>query len=54
MLSAFLTQAFLNDLFKQHHKEVSSDKLEEYTDTMVGTRSLFPWGVYITAQLAGQ
>lgn len=28
-------QAFLGDLFQQHHKDVSADKLEEYTDTMV-------------------
>uniref|UniRef100_A0A672G9F3 Secretagogin n=1 Tax=Salarias fasciatus TaxID=181472 RepID=A0A672G9F3_SALFA len=27
--------AFLKDLFQQHHKEVSSDKLEEYTDAMM-------------------
>lgn len=28
-------QAFLGDLFQQHHKNVLADKLEEYTDTMV-------------------
>lgn len=49
MSSAFLIQAFLNDLFKQHRREVSPDKLEEYTDTMVGTHSLSSWGVYVTA-----
>uniref|UniRef100_H2TKC0 Secretagogin n=1 Tax=Takifugu rubripes TaxID=31033 RepID=H2TKC0_TAKRU len=27
--------AFLGDLFQQHHKDVSADKLEEYTDTMM-------------------
>lgn len=31
----FFFQAFLGDLFQQHHKDVSADKLEEYTDTMV-------------------
>lgn len=30
-----VSQAFLKDLLEQHHKRVSSDKLEEYTDTMV-------------------
>lgn len=34
----FFFQAFLGDLFQQHHKDVSSDKLEEYTDTMVALR----------------
>uniref|UniRef100_A0A8C9XWN8 Secretagogin n=1 Tax=Sander lucioperca TaxID=283035 RepID=A0A8C9XWN8_SANLU len=34
-ISARELKAFLKDLFQQHHKEVSSDKLEEYTDTMV-------------------
>lgn len=34
----FLLQAFLGDLFQQHHKDVSADKLEEYTDTMVALR----------------
>uniref|UniRef100_A0A3Q3GQW3 Secretagogin n=1 Tax=Kryptolebias marmoratus TaxID=37003 RepID=A0A3Q3GQW3_KRYMA len=28
-------KAFLKDLFQQHNKDVSSDKLEEYTDTMM-------------------
>uniref|UniRef100_A0A3B3XKT7 Secretagogin n=1 Tax=Poecilia mexicana TaxID=48701 RepID=A0A3B3XKT7_9TELE len=28
-------KAFLKDLFQQHHKEVSPDKLEEYTDAMM-------------------
>uniref|UniRef100_A0A3B3DHK1 Secretagogin n=1 Tax=Oryzias melastigma TaxID=30732 RepID=A0A3B3DHK1_ORYME len=28
-------QAFLKDLFEQHHRQVSSDKLEEYTDAMM-------------------
>uniref|UniRef100_A0A3Q2CM71 Secretagogin n=1 Tax=Cyprinodon variegatus TaxID=28743 RepID=A0A3Q2CM71_CYPVA len=28
-------KAFLNDLFQQHHKQVSPVKLEEYTDTMM-------------------
>uniref|UniRef100_A0A3Q0RTQ3 Secretagogin, EF-hand calcium binding protein n=1 Tax=Amphilophus citrinellus TaxID=61819 RepID=A0A3Q0RTQ3_AMPCI len=28
-------KAFLKDLFELHHKEVSPDKLEEYTDTMM-------------------
>lgn len=32
-------QAFLGDLFQQHHKDVSADKLEEYTDTMVALYS---------------
>lgn len=40
MRSAFLPQAFLGDLFSKHQKEVSSEKLEEYTDTMVGTPAL--------------
>lgn len=40
MWSAFLPQAFLGDLFSKHQKEVSSEKLEEYTDTMVGTPAL--------------
>lgn len=31
----FVFQAFLGDLFQQHHKDLSADKLEEYTDTMV-------------------
>lgn len=31
----FFSQAFLKDLFQQHDKEVSPDKLEEYTDAMV-------------------
>uniref|UniRef100_A0A672FSU6 Secretagogin n=1 Tax=Salarias fasciatus TaxID=181472 RepID=A0A672FSU6_SALFA len=34
-ISAQELQAFLKDLFQQHHKEVSSDKLEEYTDAMM-------------------
>uniref|UniRef100_A0A7N6A446 Secretagogin n=1 Tax=Anabas testudineus TaxID=64144 RepID=A0A7N6A446_ANATE len=34
-ISAQELKAFLKDLFQQHHKEVSSDKLEDYTDTMV-------------------
>ncbi|TNN79986.1 Secretagogin [Liparis tanakae] len=34
-ISARELKGFLNDLFLKHHKEVSSDKLEEYTDTMV-------------------
>ncbi|KAF7665963.1 hypothetical protein LDENG_00126030 [Lucifuga dentata] len=34
-ISAQELKAFLKDLFQQHHKEVSSDKLEEYTDTMM-------------------
>uniref|UniRef100_A0A8C4EVE2 Secretagogin n=1 Tax=Dicentrarchus labrax TaxID=13489 RepID=A0A8C4EVE2_DICLA len=34
-ISAQELKAFLKDLFQQHHKEVSSDKLEEYTDAMV-------------------
>ncbi|KAL7392720.1 hypothetical protein ABVT39_000722 [Epinephelus coioides] len=34
-ISARELKAFLKDLFQQHHKEVSSDKLDEYTDTMV-------------------
>ncbi|CAJ1061752.1 secretagogin [Xyrichtys novacula] len=34
-ISAQELKAFLKDLFLQHHKEVSSDKLEEYTDTMM-------------------
>lgn len=28
-------QAFLKDLFELHHKEVTPDKLEDYTDAMV-------------------
>uniref|UniRef100_A0A3P9J144 EF-hand domain-containing protein n=1 Tax=Oryzias latipes TaxID=8090 RepID=A0A3P9J144_ORYLA len=35
-ISAQELKAFLKDLFEQHHREVSSDKLEEYTDAMVG------------------
>uniref|UniRef100_A0A3Q3N8V7 Secretagogin n=1 Tax=Labrus bergylta TaxID=56723 RepID=A0A3Q3N8V7_9LABR len=35
-ISAQELKAFLKDLFQQHQKEVPSDKLEEYTDTMVG------------------
>ncbi|KAL7392721.1 hypothetical protein ABVT39_000722 [Epinephelus coioides] len=34
-ISARELKAFLKDLFQQHHKEVSSDKLDEYTDTMM-------------------
>uniref|UniRef100_A0A7N8XVT7 Secretagogin n=1 Tax=Mastacembelus armatus TaxID=205130 RepID=A0A7N8XVT7_9TELE len=34
-ISAQELKAFLKDLFQQHHKEVPSDKLEEYTDTMM-------------------
>ncbi|XP_036929902.1 secretagogin-like [Acanthopagrus latus] len=34
-ISAQELKAFLKDLFLEHHKEVSSDKLEEYTDTMM-------------------
>ncbi|XP_034409554.1 secretagogin-like [Cyclopterus lumpus] len=34
-MSARELQAFLKDLFQKHHKEVSSDKLEEYTDAMM-------------------
>lgn len=34
-ISAQELKAFLKDLFQQHHKKVSSDKLEEYTDTMM-------------------
>uniref|UniRef100_A0A673CXI6 Secretagogin n=1 Tax=Sphaeramia orbicularis TaxID=375764 RepID=A0A673CXI6_9TELE len=33
-ISAQELKAFLKDLFQQHHKGVSPDKLEEYTDTM--------------------
>uniref|UniRef100_A0A3B4UT83 Secretagogin n=1 Tax=Seriola dumerili TaxID=41447 RepID=A0A3B4UT83_SERDU len=42
-ISAQELKAFLKDLFQQDHKEVSSDKLEEYTDTMVTTttRNIF-------------
>lgn len=34
-ISAQELKAFLKDLFQQHHKDVSSDKLEEYTDAMM-------------------
>ncbi|KAM6935559.1 secretagogin-like [Lycodopsis pacificus] len=34
-ISALELKAFLKDLFQKHDKEVSSDKLEEYTDTMM-------------------
>uniref|UniRef100_A0A665TFR9 Secretagogin n=1 Tax=Echeneis naucrates TaxID=173247 RepID=A0A665TFR9_ECHNA len=34
-ISAQELKAFLKDLFLQHHKEVSPDKLEEYTDAMM-------------------
>uniref|UniRef100_A0A3P9LK92 Secretagogin n=1 Tax=Oryzias latipes TaxID=8090 RepID=A0A3P9LK92_ORYLA len=34
-ISAQELKAFLKDLFEQHHREVSSDKLEEYTDAMM-------------------
>uniref|UniRef100_A0A3B3UEG4 Secretagogin n=1 Tax=Poecilia latipinna TaxID=48699 RepID=A0A3B3UEG4_9TELE len=34
-ISAQELKAFLKDLFQQHHKEVSPDKLEEYTDAMM-------------------
>ncbi|XP_017265312.1 secretagogin-like [Kryptolebias marmoratus] len=34
-ISAQELKAFLKDLFQQHNKDVSSDKLEEYTDTMM-------------------
>uniref|UniRef100_H3CW71 Secretagogin, EF-hand calcium binding protein n=1 Tax=Tetraodon nigroviridis TaxID=99883 RepID=H3CW71_TETNG len=34
-MSAQELKAFLGDLFQQHHKDVSADKLEEYTDTMM-------------------
>lgn len=34
-ISAQELQAFLKDLFQQHHKEVPSDKMDEYTDTMM-------------------
>uniref|UniRef100_A0A8C5GUC2 EF-hand domain-containing protein n=1 Tax=Gouania willdenowi TaxID=441366 RepID=A0A8C5GUC2_GOUWI len=34
-ISAQELKAFLEDLFKMHHKQVSPTKLEEYTDTMV-------------------
>ncbi|XP_020490238.1 secretagogin [Labrus bergylta] len=34
-ISAQELKAFLKDLFQQHQKEVPSDKLEEYTDTMM-------------------
>ncbi|KAM6909834.1 secretagogin-like isoform 2-T2 [Xenentodon cancila] len=30
-----IQEAFLKDLFVQHHKEVSTEKLEEYTDAMM-------------------
>uniref|UniRef100_A0A3P8T4B9 Secretagogin, EF-hand calcium binding protein n=1 Tax=Amphiprion percula TaxID=161767 RepID=A0A3P8T4B9_AMPPE len=33
-ISAQELKAFLKDLFQQHHKEVPSDKLDEYTDAM--------------------
>uniref|UniRef100_A0A667ZDG5 Secretagogin n=1 Tax=Myripristis murdjan TaxID=586833 RepID=A0A667ZDG5_9TELE len=36
-ISAQELKAFLKDLFQQHHRAVSSDKLEEYTDAMVVT-----------------
>ncbi|XP_057691220.1 secretagogin isoform X2 [Corythoichthys intestinalis] len=34
-ISAQELKAFLKDLFKQHGRKVSPDKLEEYTDTMM-------------------
>uniref|UniRef100_A0A3B4BHP7 Secretagogin n=1 Tax=Periophthalmus magnuspinnatus TaxID=409849 RepID=A0A3B4BHP7_9GOBI len=34
-ISAQELKAFLKDLFQQHHKEVLSDKMDEYTDTMM-------------------
>uniref|UniRef100_A0A8D2ZNY6 Secretagogin n=1 Tax=Scophthalmus maximus TaxID=52904 RepID=A0A8D2ZNY6_SCOMX len=34
-ISAQELKAFLKDLFRQHRKEVSSDKLEDYTDAMM-------------------
>ncbi|CAL8248498.1 unnamed protein product [Lota lota] len=34
-ISAQELKAFLRDLIQQHHKEVSSSKLEEYTDAMM-------------------
>ncbi|KAF1387667.1 hypothetical protein PFLUV_G00082320 [Perca fluviatilis] len=34
-ISARELKAFLKDLFQQHQKEMPSDKLEEYTDTMM-------------------
>ncbi|XP_055019338.1 secretagogin-like isoform X2 [Boleophthalmus pectinirostris] len=34
-ISAQELKAFLKDLFQQHHKEVPSDKMDEYTDTMM-------------------
>ncbi|XP_028326391.1 secretagogin [Gouania willdenowi] len=34
-ISAQELKAFLEDLFKMHHKQVSPTKLEEYTDTMM-------------------
>uniref|UniRef100_A0A3B4ZX11 Secretagogin n=1 Tax=Stegastes partitus TaxID=144197 RepID=A0A3B4ZX11_9TELE len=34
-ISAQELKAFLKDLFQQHHKEVPSDKLDDYTDTMM-------------------
>ncbi|XP_076008893.1 secretagogin [Genypterus blacodes] len=34
-ISAQELKAFLKDLFQLHHRAVSSDKLEEYTDTMM-------------------
>ncbi|XP_068425647.1 secretagogin-like [Clinocottus analis] len=34
-ISARELRAFLKDLFQKHQKEVSSDKLDEYTDTMM-------------------
>uniref|UniRef100_A0A665SXA8 Secretagogin n=1 Tax=Echeneis naucrates TaxID=173247 RepID=A0A665SXA8_ECHNA len=38
-ISAQELKAFLKDLFLQHHKEVSPDKLEEYTDAMVNSNT---------------
>lgn len=37
--NTLVPQAFLKDLFQQHHKEVSSDKMDEYTDAMVVVQS---------------
>ncbi|KAM9783012.1 secretagogin [Neosynchiropus ocellatus] len=34
-ISAQELKAFVRDLFMQHHRDVSSEKLEEYTDTMM-------------------
>ncbi|XP_053569088.1 secretagogin [Bombina bombina] len=34
-ISAVELRNFLQDLFSQHKKQISSDKLEEYTDTMM-------------------